>query len=155
MSAARAGEFGISDAESAAVAENARVPLGPAHMTAPQHMPQLQTRYEQLRELFPEWQGLDHRMSQGGSFGSPRTNAQVAMLQRMEQRWEHDDIVLENFSNEFRRKRCWVYREGIEKTINLVRMFGVNRVLWGLVLYSVFRRTLCSWHYCITTHTQA
>ena len=37
---------------------------GPAHMTPPPHMPEdMRQKYEQLQELFPEWQGLDRRMA--------------------------------------------------------------------------------------------
>ncbi|KAM0714273.1 hypothetical protein Q7P37_010060 [Cladosporium fusiforme] len=50
-----------------------KAPPGPAHMSPPAHMPQLQPRYEQLRELFPGWPGLDNRMTQSAA-GSPRTS---------------------------------------------------------------------------------
>lgn len=50
----------------------AKAPPGPAHMTPPPHMSQLQARYEQLRDLFPGWSGLDHRPSQSSS--PPRPN---------------------------------------------------------------------------------
>lgn len=36
---------------------------GPAYMLAPPHMPQLQTKYDRLRALFPGWIGLDGRMA--------------------------------------------------------------------------------------------
>jgi hypothetical protein len=49
-----------------------KAPPGPAHMTPPAHMPQLQSKYEALRELFPGWPGNDARMAQNA--GSPRTN---------------------------------------------------------------------------------
>lgn len=52
-----------------------KAPPGPAHMSPPAHMPQLQPKYEQLRELFPGWPGLDNRMAQNAA-GSPRTNQQ-------------------------------------------------------------------------------
>lgn len=42
---------------------------GPPYMTPPPHMPQLQPKYDQLRELFPDWSGLDQR--QAGTAGSP------------------------------------------------------------------------------------
>ena len=56
-----------------------KVPPGPAHMTAPSHLPELKEKYDQLKELFPDWQGLDHRLSQsaGGNSGSPRPNSQT------------------------------------------------------------------------------
>lgn len=38
-----------------------KAPPGPAHMTHPPHMPQLEEKYKRLRELFPGWQGLDNR----------------------------------------------------------------------------------------------
>lgn len=50
----------------------AKAPPGPAHMTPPPHMPQLHPKYEQLRELFPGWPGMDQRPSQSSS--SPRPN---------------------------------------------------------------------------------
>ncbi|KAK5714419.1 hypothetical protein LTR15_010601 [Elasticomyces elasticus] len=43
---------------------------GPAYITAPPHMPQLQTKYDQLKELFPDWQGYESRTSM-----SPRANS--------------------------------------------------------------------------------
>lgn len=49
-----------------------KAPPGPAHMTPPAHMPQLQSLYDQLKELFPSWPGYDHRLSQ--SSNSPRQN---------------------------------------------------------------------------------
>jgi hypothetical protein len=54
-----------------------KAPPGPAHMTPPAHMPQLQSKYEQLRALFPGWAGNDARMAQ--SAGSPRTNQMNSM----------------------------------------------------------------------------
>lgn len=54
-----------------------KAPPGPAHMTAPAHMPQLQAKYEQLKELFPGWPGLENRMPQNAS--SPRTNQMNSM----------------------------------------------------------------------------
>lgn len=58
--------------------ENSKVPPGPAHMTPPRHMvAQLGDKYRQLKELFPGWQGMEHRMSQGGSAQSPTPNAQA------------------------------------------------------------------------------
>ncbi|KAF2173891.1 hypothetical protein M409DRAFT_62120 [Zasmidium cellare ATCC 36951] len=50
----------------------AKAPPGPAHMTPPPHMAQLQPKYEQLRELFPGWPGMDQRPSQSSS--SPKPN---------------------------------------------------------------------------------
>ncbi|EMC95748.1 hypothetical protein BAUCODRAFT_49756, partial [Baudoinia panamericana UAMH 10762] len=47
-----------------------KTPKGPAYMSPPPHMPQLQPRYDQLKDLFPDWQGLEHRVSQ--SSASPR-----------------------------------------------------------------------------------
>lgn len=32
---------------------------GPAHMTPPPQMPQLQAKYDRLKELFPGWHGLE------------------------------------------------------------------------------------------------
>ncbi|KAK5124464.1 hypothetical protein LTR85_001681 [Meristemomyces frigidus] len=49
-----------------------KAPKGPAHMTPPPHMPYLQLRYDQLQELFPEWQGMDRRTS--ASSASPQSN---------------------------------------------------------------------------------
>lgn len=49
-----------------------KAPKGPAHMTPPPHMPQLQLRYDQLQELFPDWQGYDRRPS--ASSASPPAN---------------------------------------------------------------------------------
>ncbi len=48
---------------------------GPAYMRPPPQMPQLREKYEQLRELFPGWQGMEHRMS--ASAASPVANAQA------------------------------------------------------------------------------
>ncbi|EME42411.1 hypothetical protein DOTSEDRAFT_73295 [Dothistroma septosporum NZE10] len=42
----------------------AKAPPGPAHMTPPPHMVQLQSSYAQLTELFPGWKGLDRQSSQ-------------------------------------------------------------------------------------------
>ena len=55
-------------------AEGKAPPPGPAHMTPPPHVPGLVEKYADLRELFPGWQGLDHRLSRSGSMGtgSPR-----------------------------------------------------------------------------------
>lgn len=51
---------------------------GPAHMTPPPHMPEsMKERYEQLKELFPEWQGLDQRMAAQQQNNSPRPGAQA------------------------------------------------------------------------------
>lgn len=51
---------------------------GPAHMTPPPHMPQgMKEKYEQLKELFPEWQGLDQRMAAQQQHSSPRPGAQA------------------------------------------------------------------------------
>ncbi|KXL49273.1 hypothetical protein M433DRAFT_141629 [Acidomyces richmondensis BFW] len=57
---------------------------GPAHMTPPAHMPQLQPKYDRLRELFPGWLGYDLRQQQqlqqqGSQSGaSPRPNGMNA-----------------------------------------------------------------------------
>lgn len=59
-------------------AQQAKAPPGPAHMTAPPHMPQLEDKYKTLRELFPGWQGLDNR-SAGPTASSPRPNTQNGM----------------------------------------------------------------------------
>lgn len=53
----------------------AKAPPGPAHMSPPAHMPQLQAKYEQLRELFPGWNGYDNRMAQQQAANSPRNNS--------------------------------------------------------------------------------
>lgn len=52
-----------------------KIPPGPAHMTPPPHLESMQAKYEQLRELFPGWSGMDHRPSQ--SSASPRPNGMV------------------------------------------------------------------------------
>ena len=49
-----------------------KAPKGPAHMTPPPHMPQLQPRYDQLQEIFPDWQGYNARPS--ASSASPLPN---------------------------------------------------------------------------------
>lgn len=49
-----------------------KAPPGPAHMTPPPHMSQLQEKYERLRELFPDWHGLDHRMPASSSSPNPQ-----------------------------------------------------------------------------------
>ena len=58
---------------------------GPAHMTPPPHMPEdMKQKYEQLKDLFPDWQGLDRRMAlqqqqqqqQQQQNSSPRPGAQ-------------------------------------------------------------------------------
>ncbi|KAK1066995.1 hypothetical protein LTR12_014042 [Friedmanniomyces endolithicus] len=41
-----------------------KTPRGPAYMSPPAHMPQLQPKFDQLRELFPDWQGFEPRASQ-------------------------------------------------------------------------------------------
>lgn len=56
--------------------DESKIQPGPAHMTPPRHMPQLKERYEQLKELFPGWQGLESRMSANSA--SPTPNAQAA-----------------------------------------------------------------------------
>ena len=58
---------------------------GPAHMTAPPHLPQLKDKYEQLKEVFPDWPGYDHRSAQsgGGNSASPRSNAQMGNVNGM------------------------------------------------------------------------
>jgi len=38
-----------------------KAPPGPAHMAAPPHMPQLQKKYDQLKEMLPGWGGLEAR----------------------------------------------------------------------------------------------
>ncbi|KAK5131166.1 hypothetical protein LTR08_001252 [Meristemomyces frigidus] len=53
-----------------------KAPKGPAHMTPPPHMPQLQPRYDQLQEIFPDWQGYDRRPS--ASSASPQSNGVAA-----------------------------------------------------------------------------
>lgn len=53
---------------------------GPAHMTAPPHMPQLEDSYRTLRDLFPGWQGLDHRSSSSMS-GPPPASSPSANYQ--------------------------------------------------------------------------
>ncbi|KAK3691240.1 hypothetical protein LTR37_018772 [Vermiconidia calcicola] len=58
-----------------------KAPPGPAHMTPPTHMPQIKEKYDQLKELFPDWPGLDHRMS--GTSSSPRPNAQAGYANGM------------------------------------------------------------------------
>ena len=49
-----------------------KAPKGPAHMTPPPHMPQLQPKYYQLQEVFPDWEGYDRRTS--ASSASPQAN---------------------------------------------------------------------------------
>lgn len=56
--------------------EQQKTPQGPAHMTPPQHMPQLQSKYDQLSELLAGWQGYDRRPSAGDS-GSPQPNGGI------------------------------------------------------------------------------
>nr|OQO18387.1 hypothetical protein B0A51_13718 [Rachicladosporium sp. CCFEE 5018] len=46
-----------------------KAPPGPAHMTPPPHMPQLQAKYDLLREAFPDWIG--HDMRPAFTAGSP------------------------------------------------------------------------------------
>ncbi|KAK4574246.1 hypothetical protein LTR86_002007 [Recurvomyces mirabilis] len=41
-----------------------RTAKGPATMSAPPHMPQIQPRYDQLKELFPGWVGVDFTTQQ-------------------------------------------------------------------------------------------
>ncbi|KAI7058209.1 hypothetical protein KC352_g44082, partial [Hortaea werneckii] len=53
--------------------DNAKTPPGPAHMTPPPHMPHMQSKYDQLSELFAGWQGYDRRQS-GTTSGSPQPN---------------------------------------------------------------------------------
>ncbi|KAK1063750.1 hypothetical protein LTR74_009225 [Friedmanniomyces endolithicus] len=49
-----------------------KTPRGPAYMSPPAHMPQLQPKFDQLRELFPDWQGFEPRASQSSmSPGAP------------------------------------------------------------------------------------
>ena len=62
----------------APISQGREVPPGPMHMTPPEHMPQLKDRYEQLRELFPGWGGMDYKLSYGGSSDSPRSNVNGA-----------------------------------------------------------------------------
>lgn len=59
-----------------------KAPPGPAHMSGPPHMPQLQKKYEQLRELFPGWGGLEARAAQAtGSPGNGMMNSMNGMMQ--------------------------------------------------------------------------
>ncbi|KAI7489779.1 hypothetical protein KC357_g2139 [Hortaea werneckii] len=51
--------------------DSAKTPPGPAHMTPPPHMPHMQSKYDQLFELFAGWQGFDRRQS-GATSGSPQ-----------------------------------------------------------------------------------
>lgn len=44
-----------------------QMPPGPAHMTPPPHMPQLQAKYDKLKELFPGYTGLDQRRQPSGA----------------------------------------------------------------------------------------
>ena len=53
-----------------------KAPKGPAHMTPPPHMSQLEPKYQVLQELFPDWQGYDRRPS--GTSGSPQPNGLYA-----------------------------------------------------------------------------
>ncbi|CAK4003220.1 Hypothetical predicted protein [Lecanosticta acicola] len=53
-------------------------PAGPAHMTPPPHMPHLLPKYEQLKELFPGWQGFDQRPPQSSSPGPNSANGMTA-----------------------------------------------------------------------------
>lgn len=47
--------------------------LGPTHMTPPPHMPQLQSKYDKLREMCPGWLGNDLQQS-GGVSRAPGVN---------------------------------------------------------------------------------
>jgi len=56
--------------------DTSKMVKGPAHMTPPAHMPQLQAKYDRLRELFPGWVGYDLRQQlqaqqQGAQLGAP------------------------------------------------------------------------------------
>ncbi|KAK0807039.1 hypothetical protein LTR91_010022 [Friedmanniomyces endolithicus] len=48
-----------------------KTPRGPAYMSPPAHMPQLQPKFDQLRELFPDWQGFEPRASQSSMSPGP------------------------------------------------------------------------------------
>ncbi|KAK3069319.1 hypothetical protein LTR53_012422 [Teratosphaeriaceae sp. CCFEE 6253] len=50
--------------------DSQKTPPGPAYMSPPPHMPQLQGKFDQLRELFPAWQGHEQRGAQASM--SPR-----------------------------------------------------------------------------------
>lgn len=65
-----------SQASNPAAQPNPNQPPGPAHMTPPPHMTALLPLYERLKSLFPDWQGLEGRMSVTSS--SPRPNGPTA-----------------------------------------------------------------------------
>lgn len=48
----------LSQKAGMAPANHKTVP-GPAHMTPPPSMPQLQSKYDRLRELYPNWPGME------------------------------------------------------------------------------------------------
>ncbi|KAF2772669.1 hypothetical protein EJ03DRAFT_324659 [Teratosphaeria nubilosa] len=56
----------------AAQGDASKTPQGPALLGPPAHMPQLQPKYDKLKELFPGWPGLDQRG--GHSSASPQPN---------------------------------------------------------------------------------
>ncbi|KAK0263853.1 hypothetical protein LTS09_002204 [Friedmanniomyces endolithicus] len=61
-----------------------KTPRGPAYMSPPAHMPQLQPKFDQLRELFPDWQGFEPRVSQssmspGAAHGGGGVNGTTPM----------------------------------------------------------------------------
>ena len=55
-----------------AQSDQQKAPKGPAFMTSPPHMPQLQSKYYQLQEAFPDWEGYDRRTSPFSA--SPQSN---------------------------------------------------------------------------------
>ncbi|KXS98997.1 hypothetical protein AC578_6139 [Pseudocercospora eumusae] len=53
-------------------ANPAKASQGPAHMTPPPHMPQLQDKYDRLKVLFDGWPGLDARMAASSASPKPQ-----------------------------------------------------------------------------------
>ncbi|EME81111.1 uncharacterized protein MYCFIDRAFT_215845 [Pseudocercospora fijiensis CIRAD86] len=53
-------------------ANPAKASQGPAHMTPPPHMPQLQEKYDRLKVLFDGWPGLDARMAASSASPKPQ-----------------------------------------------------------------------------------
>ncbi|KAF7190577.1 hypothetical protein HII31_07736 [Pseudocercospora fuligena] len=53
-------------------ANPAKASQGPAHMTPPPHMPQLQEKYDRLKVLFDGWAGLDARMAASSASPKPQ-----------------------------------------------------------------------------------
>ena len=47
--------------------QESKIQPGPAYVSPPRHMPQLGEKYAQLKELFPGWPGMEHRMSQSSA----------------------------------------------------------------------------------------